>query len=121
MKESPLSTFHPFSSEKVVTPGKIDFARSDTKKATDFLLNLALREWLKSFRPLPWKHRHALWSSHQSGLDGDSMVSSRTDDDDSLSLMSGFTSQARSMEKDTRNLKELVEDLTLNHETRGET
>ena len=120
MKESPLSTFHPLSSEKVVTPGKIDFARSDTKNATDFLLNLALGEWLKSFRPLPWKHRHALWSSHQSGLDGDSMVSSRTDDDDSLSLMSGFTSQTR-MEKDTRNLKELIEDLTLCHETRGET
>jgi hypothetical protein len=120
MKESPLSTFHPLSSEKVVTPGKIDFARSDTKNATDFLLNLALGEWLKSFRPLPWKHRHALWSSHQSGLDGDSMVSSRTDDDDSLSLMSGFTSQTR-MEKDTRNLNELIEDLTLCHETRGET
>jgi len=120
MKESPLSTFHPLSSEKVVTPGKIDIARSDTKNATDFLLNLALGEWLKSFRPLPWKHRHALWSSHQSGLDGDSMVSSRTDDDDSLSLMSGFTSQTR-MEKDTRNLNELIEDLTLCHETRGET
>ena len=120
MKESPLSTFHPLSSEKVVTPGKIDFARSDIKNATDFLLDLALGEWLKSFRPLPWKHRHALWSSHLSGLDGDSMVSSRTDDDDSLSLMSGFTSQTR-MEKDRRNLKELIEDLTLSHETRGET
>ena len=48
-------------------------------------------------------------------------MSSRMDDDDSLSLMSGFTSQTRSTEKDTRSLKELIEDLALNHETRVET
>lgn len=120
--ESLLSTLHPSSREKVITFAKNDFARnSDTKKATDFLLNQALGLWLKSFRPLPWKYRRALWSSHHSGLDGDSMVSSRVDDDDSLSLMSGFTSQTRSIEKDTRNLRELIEDLTLNHETGGET
>ncbi|KAL3826746.1 hypothetical protein ACHAXA_009355 [Cyclostephanos tholiformis] len=120
-ESSPVTT-QPLGCEKVVTFAKDDIAKnSDKKKATDFLLNFALGEWLKSFRPLPWKHRRALWSYHYSGLDGESMVSSRMDDDDSLSLMSGFTSQTRSIEKDTRTFRELIEDLTLNHETRVET
>ena len=119
---SPPFIIDPLRCAKAVTFAKDDFAKkSDTRKAIDFLLNLALVEWLKCFRPLPWKHRRALWSYHNSGLDGESIISSRMDDDDSLSLMSGITSQTRSTEKDTRSLRELIEDLSLNHETRVET
>jgi len=121
-----LSTLPPFSPDKSVSFSRNNHARNniddDATKATDFLLKEALGTWLKSFRPLPWKQRRALWPSHQSGgLDGDSMVSSRMDDNESISLMSGMTSQTRSIEKKKGNLRELIEDLELDHETRRET
>ena len=110
-------------SSKAVSFAKTNNERNvDVTKATDFLLNQALEMWLKSFRPLPWKQRRALWPSHSSTLDGDSMVESRMDDNESLSLMSGTTTQTKStIEKDKRNLRELIEDLELDHETRQET
>ena len=111
------------SSSKAVSFAKTNNERNvDVTKATDFLLNQALATWLNSFRPLPWKQRRALWPSHSSTLDGDSMVDSRMDDNESLSLMSGATTQTKStIEKEKRNLRELIEDLELDHETRQET
>lgn len=110
----------PFVPGKVVSFAKHE-ENTDIAKATDFLLNKALGKWLKSFRPLPWKQRRALWPTHQSGLDGDSIMSSRMDDNDSLSLTSGTTAQTRSPEKHKRNLRELIEQLEIDPETRRET
>ncbi len=118
--ELPRSADPPFLPDKVVSFFKEENA--EIIKATDFLLNQAFDKWLKSFRPLPWKQRRALWPTHQSGLDGDSMISSRMDDSDSLSLTSCNTSaQTRSPEMHKRNLRELIEQLELDPETRRET
>ena len=43
------------------------------------------------------------------------------DDNESLSIMSGTTAQTRSTEKEKRNLRELIEGLELDNETRRET
>jgi hypothetical protein len=110
----------PFLPDRVVSFARND-ANTDVAKATDFLLNRALDKWLKSFRPLPWKQRRALWPTHQSGLDGETMISSRMDDNDSLSMTSGTTAQTRSPERHKRNLRELIEQLELDPETRRET
>ena len=51
------------------------------------------------------------------------MSMSRADDFDTLSLTSGFTSKTGKslVEKEKRNLREVVEDLELDQETRVET
>ena len=49
------------------------------------------------------------------------LVAFKNDDNESLSIMSGTTAQTRSMEKEKRNLRELIEDLELDNETRRET
>ena len=109
--------------QKVVSFAKSNHERNeDVTKATDFLLNQALCVWLKSFRPLPLKQRRALWPSNSSTMESDSMAESRMSDNESLSLMSGTTTNTRSLEKaEKRNLRELIEDLELDHETRRET
>jgi hypothetical protein len=93
----------------------------DVSRATSFLVNEALGIWLKSFRPLPWKQRRALWPLHQSGpnAESSSMVSSHFDDGMSLSLASGGTHTTTKAEK--RNLREIIEELELDPETRRET
>ncbi|KAL7464072.1 hypothetical protein ACHAXS_004408 [Conticribra weissflogii] len=93
---------------------------SEVKKAKDFLINDALSAWLKSFRPLPWSQRRVLWPIHQPGMNSEtSMVSSRVDDGMSLSMASGSTAPKCSDHK--RNLREVIEDMELDHETRRET
>ena len=55
-------------------------------------------------------------------MESDSMAESRMSDNESLSLMSGTTTNTRLLEKaEKRNLRELIEDLELDHETRRET
>jgi len=109
--------------QKVVSFAKSNHERNeDVTNATDFLINQALCVWLKSFRPLPLKQRRALWPSNSSTLESDSMAESKMSDNESLSLMSGTTTNTRSLEKaEKRNLRELIEDLELDHETRRET
>mmetsp|Transcript_4757 Transcript_4757/g.9803 ORF Transcript_4757/g.9803 Transcript_4757/m.9803 type:complete len:896 (-) Transcript_4757:78-2765(-) len=93
---------------------------SEVKKAKDFLINDALGVWLKTFRPLPWSQRRVLWPIHQPGMNAEtSMVSSRMDDGMSLSMASGSTAPKSSDHK--RNLREVIEDMELDHETRRET
>ena len=93
----------------------------DISKATDYLLNEALVVWLKSFRPLPWKQRRALWpiQLQASNNESSSMMSSHFDDGMSLSMASGGTQSAAKTEK--RNLREIIEELELDPETRRET
>ena len=100
-------------------------SKDKVKLATDFLVDSALGIWIRTFRPLPWKQRRALWPTSSSNGDGDStiMSMSRADDFDTLSLTSGFTSKTGKslVEKEKRNLREVVEDLELDQETRVET
>jgi hypothetical protein len=109
-------------SEKAVTFAKTPPENDiDVSNATNFLINEALAVWLKSFRPLPWKQRRALWPLQPNGLNGESssMVSSHYDDGMSLSLASGGTYSTTKAEK--RNLREIIEELELDPETRRET
>lgn len=111
------------ASEKVVSFMKTPIEMSvDITKATDFLLNNAFDVWLKSFRPLPWKQRRALWPLNQSGGNADSgstMASSHFDDGLSISIASAGTSTNVPAEK--RNLREVIEEMELDPETRIET
>ena len=122
---------HIFTNHGSFTAGgqekSITFLRSpnesneDISKATDYLLNEALDIWLKCFRPLPWKQRRALWPTHLPGSynESSSMVSSHFDDGMSLSMASGGTQTTTKTEK--RNLREMIEELELDPETRRET
>lgn len=96
----------------------------DIKKATEFLLNEALGLWLKTFRPLPLTQRRALWPNRQSagGFDA-SMVASTLDDNMSLSMASGSvdTMKTTATEREKRNLREVIEEIELDSETRTET
>ena len=92
----------------------------DVSRATDFLVDEALGVWLKSFRPLPWKQRRALWPLNLSANhECASMVSSHFDDGMSLSLASVTTNSTAKHEK--RQLREIIEELELDQETRRET
>lgn len=96
----------------------------DTKRATEFLLDDALRIWLKTFRPLPWTQRRAIWRK-QSGGNADASIAASTlmDDNMSLSMASGSanTPKAVAKEREKRNLREVIEEMELDAETRTET
>ena len=115
------------SSNPLVSPDKsVALAKTPAemnagiRRATDFLVSYALGIWLKTFRPLPWKQRRALWPSHQTVTNtNSSVVSSRMDDSMSLSMASVGT-VPKSVES-KRKLREVIEDMELDHETRRET
>jgi hypothetical protein len=90
--------------------------------AAHFLINDALPAWLKSFRPLPWEQRRILWPKIRS-ISGTSLASaSYNPSDDGLTLDSmstGFTSSGGP--KHRKDLRQQIEDLELNAETRAET
>ena len=128
MKETSALSAPPVVSGDKIVSFNLDkpHSKDKVKLATDFLVDSALGLWLRTFRPLPWKQRRALWPTSSSNAgDGDStiMSMSRMDDLDTLSLTSGFTSKTGKSvaEKEKRNLRELVEDLELDQETRVET
>ena len=95
----------------------------DTKNATEFLVNDALSTWLKTFRPLPWTQRRALWRKQSGGNADASMAASTLDDNMSISMASGSigTMKTTAMERDKRNLREVIEEIELDPETRIET
>eukprot|EP00804_Cyclotella_cryptica_P006899 CCRYP_007058-RE/>CCRYP_007058-RE protein AED:0.02 eAED:0.02 QI:90/1/1/1/1/0.75/4/1519/1084 len=108
--------------EKAVTFAKSPMEKNvEIAKATEFLVNEALGVWLQCFRPLPWKQRRALWPLHLSGpiSDSVSVVSSHFDDGMSLSVASAGTHSKTTTDK--RNLREIIEQLELDPETRRET
>jgi hypothetical protein len=95
-------------------------SRHDIGMARLFLTQEALPAWLKSFRPLPWFHRRMLWPASP-GMSPTSESFSALDDDLSVSVTSentGWRDQNSGRHKD---LKEQIEDLELDSETRAET
>ena len=122
--------------ERAAVERAVKFAENQDRKESDanrarakeFLIKRALGLWLKSFRPLPWKHRRALWQLNSDGDQSTIISSSRMDDNDSLSMMSAsvntFNTQQQGQGKDNiwkRNLREVIEDMELDPETRKET
>lgn len=95
----------------------------DTKRATEFLLDDALRIWLKTFRPLPWTQRRAIWRKQSGGNADASVAASMLDDNMSLSMASesANTPKTAAVEREKRNLREVIEEMELDAETRIET
>ncbi len=116
-------------SESGTASKSVSFSRNlngngnDTNKATEFLVNDALCIWLKTFRPLPWTQRRAIWRKQSGGNTEASMAASTLDDNMSLSMASGSigTMKTTAMEREKRNLREVIEEMELDPETRIET
>ena len=93
----------------------------NTMFAAQFLISDALPAWLKSFRPLPWEQRRVLWPKIHS-TSGTSLASASYNiPDDGLTVDSsttGYPSPNRQYRKD---LRQQIEDMELNAETRAET
>ena len=90
--------------------------------ATQFLLQEALPVWAKTFKPLPWEQRRALWPLEKQSIGG-STAASTISDDDSLTVESystGFNS-ASTKQRKRRNLREQIEEQELDVQTREET
>jgi len=109
------SAVTPFAATKRPASG------SDVVLATNFLLNEALPAWLKSFRPLPWAQRRILWPVDRATYNGSTAAS--TVSDDSLTIDSfGASQQSPSTQRRRRkNLREQIEEMEMNMETRAET
>lgn len=91
--------------------------------AAQFLMSEALPAWLKSFRPLPWEQRRVLWPSNHN-TPGTSLAGASTYDvsDDGLtqdSASTGYPSPSR--RKYRKDLRQQIEDLELDPESRAET
>ena len=98
-------------------------SNNENEKASEFLLNDALRIWLQTFRPLPWSQRRAIWRKQSGGNTDAVMAASILDDNMSLSMTSGSngTPKTTAMEREQRNLIEVIEEMELDAETRTET
>lgn len=94
---------------------------TDTMYAAQFLISDALPVWLKSFRPLPWDQRSILWPKIASGP-GTSLASASYDiSNDDLTQDSGSTGYKSPGRSYRKGLRQQIEDLELNAETRAET
>ena len=91
--------------------------------AAKFLISDALPVWLKSFRPLPWEQRRILWPSNRNVTGGTSLASASYHiADDGLTVDSastGFTSLGHRHHR--KDLRQQIEDIELNEESRAET
>lgn len=93
----------------------------DVMFAAQFLISEALPVWLKSFKPLPWKQRRMLWPKI-AGASGSSIASMSYDiSRDDLTDETGSTGHASPGRLHRKGLRERIEDMELNAESRAET
>ena len=116
------SSFVPF------TGRKHQEASSSIILATRFVLDEALVAWLETFRPLPWDSRRVLWPKNKMSPTGESRSPSMFSDGDSLSLGSGqispstaYSTSTSGTRKQSRDLRQQIEDQELDQEARAET
>jgi hypothetical protein len=90
--------------------------------AAQFLVSEALPAWLKSFRPLPWDQRRVLWPNNRT-MTGTSLAGASCDlSDGGLTQDSASTGYpSPSNRKRRKDLRQLIEDLELDPESRAET
>lgn len=114
---NPLTSLVPFEKQKK----KVD---DGTLLATRFVIDDVFPAWLKSFKALPWEERRVLWphtraSSTESHAGSASFALSM---DDGLTLDSGSTGYpSPSARKTKKDLRETIEDMELDMESRAET
>jgi hypothetical protein len=101
---------------------------TDVQLASRFLLEDVLPVWLNSFKPLPWDQRRILWPLDRPTFGGSTTASSTFSDDSFTQESVGVSSHLFSVggsspkaSKRTKNLRERIEDLELNAESRAET
>jgi hypothetical protein len=90
--------------------------------AAQFLVSEALPVWLKSFRPLPWEQRRILWPNTRTTT-GASLTGASCDfSNDGFTQDSASTGyQSPSDRKRRKDLRQQIEDLELDPESRAET
>jgi hypothetical protein len=123
LQESRHSFIAPLIEKKRITsdPG------TDVQIASRFLLEDVLPVWLDSFKPLPWDQRRILWPLDKPTFGGSTTASSTFSDDsftqESVGVASHLFSGGSSpkVSKRSKNLRERIEDLELNAESRAET
>lgn len=120
------------SRQSSITPfmgnGKVTTTPSqDVQNASSFLLDDVLPVWLKSFNPLPWVQRRILWPLDKPTFGGSTTASSTFSDDSFTQESVGVASHLflggtpPKMAKRPKNLRERIEDMELNAESRAET
>lgn len=98
----------------------------DIQMASSFLLDDVLPVWFNSFNPLPWEQRRILWPLDRPTFGGSTTASSTFSDDSFTQESVGVASQlfmggSPKMAKRSKNLRERIEDMELNAESRAET
>jgi hypothetical protein len=94
---------------------------SNIMLANHFLLNQVLPLWLKTFRPLPLEQRRILWPRERSQNMESTAGSSTLSGDDNLTLDSMQTKTTGGGSRTRKNLREQIEDVELDPESRAET
>jgi len=87
----------------------------DRLLASRFVVNDVFPRWLESFRPLPWDERRVLWPYTRAASANDTIAGSI---DDGLTLDSGSVAPQSPSQK--KSLREKIEDLELDMESRAE-
>lgn len=106
-----LATVDAYNRKESLAKGK------DVQVATSFLIEEAIPVWLKSFTPLPWEHRRALWPlGAQRNFGGSTAASSMSDDITLESIGTG-----RQMTPSRKDIVSIIEDRELNLDTRNKT
>lgn len=95
----------------------------DNLLAFKFVIGDVFPAWLESFRALPWEERRVLWPhTRASGIESHAGTSFALSIDDGLTLDSGSTGHPSSpIRKRKKDLRETIEDMELDTESRGET
>lgn len=110
---NPQTSLVPFQRSKNSSVDK------DTLLATLFVVNDVFPAWLKSFKALPWEERRVLWpftkatTTHES-ISGGSLA------DDLLTIDSPGAPASPVLRKKKKNLRETIEDMELDIESRAE-
>ena len=88
-----------------------------------FVIDDVFPAWLNSFKALPWEERRVLWvHTRASTMESHTGASFAHSLDDALTLDSGSTGYpSPSVRKRKKDLRETIEDMELDLESRGET
>lgn len=91
--------------------------------AIRFVIDDVFPAWLNSFKALPWEERRVLWvHTRASAMESHTGASFAHSLDDALTLDSGSTGYpSPSVRKRKKDLRETIEDMELDTESRGET
>lgn len=102
-------------------PDQLQPESAQVSAVSRFLLEEALPAWTSTFKPLPWDQRRVLWplAKHTSSVS--SGATTLSDDQLTLDSFSTGIQSLTASQKKRKNLREQIEELELDAETRDET